>query len=65
MKENLDGLKKNLEELYNGDSSQAFPLLVDKSILDKWEYTVEEFIEDINPKCSVITSHIISEPLPI
>jgi hypothetical protein len=62
MKENLEVLKRNLEELYDSNSTQTFPLLVDKSILDRNEVTVEEFIEYINPKCSVITSHIISEP---
>ena len=58
----LDKIKKNLEEQYKSDTSQAFPLLIDKRELDEHGVTPEELLEYVNPKCVVITRYVISEP---
>ena len=63
MNEFIETLKSNIQKMENDYLAQGkAPLsMADKTILDQNNVTVEEFIEQINPHCTVITQHVISD----
>ena len=58
----LETLKVNIEEMESNHLAKGNPPLsiADKSILDQNNITIEEFIDYINPYCTVVSQHVIS-----